>query len=94
MVGNEGGVTGSVNVVINDIPSYLQNGGTTVVVERMPTGSTYVSAPTVVSNSSMTVSNNSLVVRISWNTPTDGYALTLTPDSGSGATPVPNSAGT
>jgi hypothetical protein len=53
-----------------------------------------VSAPTVVSNSSMTVSNNSLVVRISWNTPTDGYALTLTPDSGSGATPVPNSAGT
>jgi hypothetical protein len=87
VVGNEGGVTGLVNVVIHNIPSYLQNSRKIyVLVEQMPTGNSYVSAPTVVSNSSMTLSENSLTVTINWSTATDGYAITLTPEKSSGST--------
>jgi hypothetical protein len=89
LIGNKGGVTGSVNVVLNNIPSWLQNGGAMqVLVERMPTGTAYVSAPTVVSNSSMAVSNNSLTIAINWSTATDGYVITLTKGGGGGPTPT------
>ncbi len=89
VVGNKGGATGNINVQINGIPAYLQNGGQTrVLLERMPAGSSYVSAPTVVSNTSMTVSNNSLTVVINWSNAQDGYTLTLTPGAG-GPTATP-----
>ena len=39
VVGNKGGVTGSVNVVVKNMPAWLQSGGTAkVLLERMPTG--------------------------------------------------------
>jgi hypothetical protein len=80
VVGDKGGATGSVNVVVKNIPSWLQNGGATkVVLERMPTGPAAVSAPTVVSSSAATVICNALTVTIDWTTATDGYVVTLTP---------------
>ena len=48
LVGNKGGVTGPVNVVIRNVPAWLQSRGMTkVVVESMPAGNAAVSAPTV-----------------------------------------------
>jgi hypothetical protein len=80
VVGNKGGVTGSVNVVIRNIPAWLQSAGTTrVVVESMPTGNAAVSAPTVVSRAGDPVTCNALTVTINWTTATDGYVVTLTP---------------
>jgi hypothetical protein len=83
VVGNKGGTTGNINVQINGIPAYLQNGGQTrVLMERMPAGTSVVSAPTVVSNNSMVVSGSSLTVVINWANTQDGYVLTLTPGTG------------
>ena len=80
VVGNKGGTTGSVNVVIKNIPAWLQTGGSTkVLVERMPTGNSALSAPAVVSNAAATVTCNSAVVTINWATAADGYVVTLTP---------------
>lgn len=80
VVGNNGGTTGSVNVVIKNIPSWLQNNGATkVLLEKMPTGESAVTAPTVVSNAAATANCNALTVTINWATATDGYAVTLTP---------------
>ena len=85
-----GGGTGNVAVVYNNIPTWLQNAGAvTVLVERMPSGSTYVAAPTVVSNGSMAVSGNSLTVNINWSNALDGYTITLTRGGGGGATSTP-----
>ena len=79
-MGNKGGITGAVNVVIQNIPAWLQSGGTTkVLVERMPTGNAALSAPVVVSNASAAVTCNSMTVAIDWTTATDGYVVTLTP---------------
>lgn len=81
VVGNRGGVTGSVNVVIKNVPSWLQNNGTTrVLLENMPTGTGALSAPVVVSNTSVSVTCNTLIVTINWATATDGYVLTLSPN--------------
>jgi hypothetical protein len=44
----------------------------------MPDGTAAVSAPTVVSNSAMTVTGNALTVPLSWTKAADGYAITLT----------------
>ena len=80
VVGNKGGTTGSVNVVIKNMPAWLQNGGSTkVLLEKMPTGDSAVTAPTVVSSAAAPVSCNSLTVTIDWATAADGYAITLTP---------------
>jgi hypothetical protein len=80
VVGNRGGSTGSVNVVIKNVPSWLQSGGTTkVLVEKMPTGSGALSAPAVVSNASAVVTCNTLIVTLDWATATDGYVVTLSP---------------
>ncbi len=80
VVGNKGGVTGSVNVVIKNIPAWLQSGGSTkVLLERMPAGDAALTAPAVVSNAAATVNCNSAVVTINWATATDGYVVTLTP---------------
>ena len=80
VVGNKGGTTGSVNVVIKNIPGWLQAGGSTkVLLERMPAGSAALSAPAVVSNAAAAVTCNSAVVTINWATATDGYVVTLTP---------------
>ena len=85
-----GSGTGNVAVVYQNIPSWLQNAGAvTVLVERMPSGSTYVAAPTVVSNSSMAVSGNSITVNINWSNALDAYAITLTPGGGGGPTSTP-----
>jgi hypothetical protein len=90
VVGNKGGTSGNVNVQINGIPAYLQGSGAThVLVEKMPTGTTQVTAPTVISNANMAVSGNALTVVINWTTATDGYVITLTPGTGSGPTPTP-----
>jgi hypothetical protein len=80
VVGNRGGVTGSVNVVIRNIPSWLQSAATTkVVLERMPDGTTAVMAPTIVSSAATPVACNAVTVTIDWSNATDGYVLTLTP---------------
>jgi len=84
-----GGGTGTVTVQYNNIPSWLTNNGSVnVLIERMPSTNAYVSAPPVVSSSSMNVSNNSLTVSINWSNALDAYAITLTPGSG-GSTPTP-----
>jgi len=80
IVGNKGGVTGSVNVVIKNLPAWLQGAGTAkVVLERMPNGTSAVTAPTVVSSTSAAVTCNALTVTIDWATAADGYTITLTP---------------
>jgi hypothetical protein len=80
VVGNKGGVTGSVNVVIKNIPAWLQTGGSTkVLLENMPTGTAALNAPVVVSNAPAAVTCNALTVPINWATATDGYVVTLTP---------------
>jgi hypothetical protein len=81
VIGNEnGGPTGNINVTYVNIPSWLvSNGATNVLVERMPKTDAYVSAPTVVSNSAITVSGNSITVTIDWTNALDAYAITLTP---------------
>ena len=80
MVGNKGGVTGSVNVVVKNVPAWLQSAATTkVVLERMPAGAGALSIPTVVSSSPVMVTCNTLTLTIDWTTATDGYVVTLTP---------------
>jgi hypothetical protein len=80
VLGSRPGVTGAVAVNLNGIPSYLLNHNSmNVLVERMPAGSGYVSAPTVVSDQDMTVYNNSLTLTVNWSTSADAYAITLTP---------------
>jgi hypothetical protein len=80
VVGNRGGTTGSVNVVVKNMPGWLQSAGTTkVLLERMPTGTAAVTAPTVVSSTPVTVSCNAITVIIDWSNAQDGYAVTLTP---------------
>jgi hypothetical protein len=80
VLGNRVCVTGAVTVDFNGIPSYmLKNNSMNVLVERMPAGSRYVSAPTVVSDQDIKMSNNSLSLTMNWNSPADAYAITLTP---------------
>jgi hypothetical protein len=80
VVGNKGGTTGSVNVVIKNVPSWLQRGGATgVVVERMADGAGAVSAPALVSSAPATVTCQALTVAIDWSNAKDGYAISLTP---------------
>lgn len=80
VVGNKGGVTGSVNVVVKNVPAWLQGAATTkVVLERMPAGNGALSAPTVVSSSPAMVACNTLTLTVNWTTATDGYVVTLTP---------------
>ncbi len=79
VVGNKGSVTGTVSVKITNIPADLQTSGSAqVLIENMPDGTAAVSAPTVVSNSSMPVTGNALTVPLSWSKAADGYAITLT----------------
>ncbi len=80
VVGNKGGVTGAVNVVIKNIPAWLQSGGSTkVLLEKMPTGNAALTAPVVVTNAAATVTCNAMTVTIDWTTATDGYVVTLSP---------------
>ncbi len=80
VVGNRGGTTGAVNVVVKNVPPWLQNASTTkVLVERMPNGTAAVTAPTVVSSANTTVTCNAFTVTIDWATAADGYVVTLTP---------------
>jgi hypothetical protein len=73
-------VQGAVDIRYNNIPSWLQtNGSVNVLVERLPSTNAFVSAPTVVANSRMTVSGNSLLVPINWTNSRDAYTITLTP---------------
>lgn len=80
VVGNRGGTTGSVNVVVKNMPGWLESGGTAkVLLERMPTGTAAVTAPTVVSDAPVTVTCDSITVTIDWSNAQDSYAVTLTP---------------
>lgn len=80
VVGNKGATTGSVNVVIKNMPAWLQNNGTTkVLLERMPSGNTAATAPTTVSSAAAPVTCNALTVTIDWASAADGYAITLKP---------------
>jgi hypothetical protein len=80
VVGNKGGVTGAVNVVIKNIPAWLQTGGSTkVLLEKMPTGNAALNAPAVVTNAAATVTCNAMTVTIDWATAADGYVVTLSP---------------
>jgi hypothetical protein len=81
VVGNRGGTTGAVNVVIKNVPSWLQAGGLAkVLVEKMPAGTGASTGPTVVSNAAVAVTCNTLIVTLDWATANDGYVLTLTPN--------------
>jgi hypothetical protein len=74
------GAQGAVAVRYNRLPSFLLSGGSVnVLIERMPSTNAFVSAPTVVSSSRMTVTGGSVVVTINWTNFNDGYAITLTP---------------
>jgi hypothetical protein len=74
------GGTGTVTATFTNVPTYLVTSAKTrVLVERMPSTNAYVSAPTQVSNSQVTVSGNSLSVAISWSNALDAYSITLTP---------------
>jgi hypothetical protein len=56
VLGSRVGVTGAVIVNLNGIPTYLLNNNSmNVLVERMPAGGGYVSAPTFVSDQEMTI---------------------------------------
>ncbi|HTP10450.1 MAG TPA: beta-xylosidase, partial [Anaerolineae bacterium] len=80
VLGSRTGVAGVVTVQFNHLPSYLQSSGKTrVKVERMPEGIGPVSAPLVVSDQTMTVSNNTLTLTVNWTHARDAYAITLTP---------------
>jgi hypothetical protein len=80
VVGNRGGTTGAVNVVVKNMPGWLQSSGTVkVIVERMPAGNASVTAPTVVSSSPVMVTCNAVTVTLDWSNAQDGYAITLTP---------------
>jgi hypothetical protein len=71
--------TGSVTVSYTNIPSWLPTSGSVnVKVERLPSTNAYVSAPTVVSNSRVTVSGNAITVNLNWTNNLDAYAITLT----------------
>jgi len=73
-------VTGAVNVVIKNIPAWLQAGGSTkILLEKMPTGTGALNAPTVVTNAAGTVTCNAMTVTIDWATAADGYVVTLSP---------------
>jgi hypothetical protein len=75
-----GGATGAIDVRYTNVPSWLQSGGSVNVrVERMPSTNAYVAAPTVVSNSRVTVSGGSILTTINWTNADDAYAVTLTP---------------
>ena len=88
VVGNKGSVTGTVSVKVTNIPADLQaSGSAQVLIENMPDGTAAVSAPTVVSNSSMTVTGNALTVPLSWSKAADGYAMTLTFGNQDGGVP-------
>ena len=80
VVGNRGSATGAVNVVIKNIPGWLQSGGSTkVLLEKMPAGTAALSAPMVVSNAAVPVTCNAMTVSIDWATAADGYVVTLSP---------------
>jgi hypothetical protein len=80
VVGNRGRVTGSVNVVIQNIPSWLENGRTTnILLEKVPEGNAAMSEPTVVSKESAPVTCATLTVTIDWTRAKDGYVITMTP---------------
>jgi hypothetical protein len=80
VVGNKGGVTGAVNVVIKNIPAWLQTGGSTkILLEKMPTGKSALKEPTVVTNATATVTCNAMTVTIDWATADDGYVVSLSP---------------
>jgi hypothetical protein len=83
VLGNRGGTTGTVSVVVNNVPAWLQSAGATkILLEKMPNGTAAVTAPTVVSSANITAVCNVLTVTIDWATAADGYVITLTPPSG------------
>jgi hypothetical protein len=75
-----GAVQGAIDVRYTNLPSFLiANGSVRAVVERMPSTNAFVSAPTVVSNSRITVSGGSILITVNWSNANDAYAITLTP---------------
>jgi hypothetical protein len=74
------GGTGVLTLRFINVPSFLITGGRTrVLIERMPSTNAHLSAPTVVSNTQVTVNNGTITVTINWNNALDAYAVTLTP---------------
>ena len=49
----------------------------TLLLEKMPTGTAALNAPTVVTNAAATVTCNAMTVTIDWATAADGYVITL-----------------
>jgi len=75
-----GGGTGTVTVQFTNVPAFLVTSGRShVLIERMPSTNAFVSAPTVVSNTQVTLSGTTLTTSINWSTALDAYAITLTP---------------
>jgi|GEM_PF-876455 len=81
VIGNRGGVAGSVNVIFRNVPAWLQDGGSAkVVVEKMPAGNGALAAPIVVSSKQVPIACGTMTVTLDWATATDGYVLTLSPN--------------
>lgn len=90
LLGNRG-VTGSVTVEIDSFDSatyLLDDGQVNVLVERMPSGSESVTAPEIVSDELMTVTNNMLTFTVNWTNALDAYSITLTPSNSSRTEPT------
>jgi len=74
------GAQGAVAVRYNRTPGFLVTSGSVhVLIERMPSTNALVSAPTVVSDSRVTVTGGSFAISINWANFNDAYAITLTP---------------
>jgi len=62
-----------------NVPAFLATSGRAhVLIERMPSTNALVSAPTVVSNTQVTLDGTTLTTSISWSNALDAYAVTLT----------------
>jgi hypothetical protein len=78
VIGNRGSLTGAANVVVKNIPAWLAGTASMrVLVERMPSGKSAVSAPSVTSDKTMSVTCNTAAITLDWATATDGYVITL-----------------
>ncbi|MEV4561901.1 RICIN domain-containing protein [Kitasatospora sp. NPDC049285] len=76
--GNTGNVT--VNLTGLDTTSVVQNGRVRAVLQRVPDGNA-VTGPVTVSDTTLTVGNNTASVTVPYTNAKDGYTLTLLPPS-------------
>ncbi len=80
LLGSRLGITGDVQVNLQNIPAHLLRAGKiTVRLERIPEGSGPLGQPEVVLDQQMAVSGDSLSVPFRWNNAYDAYVITVSP---------------